>query len=387
MISMPTGSGKSGVISCLPYFLGKTGLTPPPKDGAPPYGSPLHPFDKPVLVIAPDLAIAKQLEGSLLRMKEGEHEDNFLLRRGIVPEEYARRVLPVGRRIEEKSELEQPDTLKGYDIVIANAQKFLKENWEDSLPEELFRLVIIDEAHHHPATTWRRIVNHFKYHAMVVFFTATPYRGDGASVLEVAEGSIRYHLTLEQARQQRIIRRTRFVEINPDDRKANIYRTILQKVQAEQERKDAEHPLPDGTPHMAIAIAKDTTEADCVEQMAREIWNCRQEQITTYHSNVPQRTRRKIMTAIRASAIKLVIVVSMLLEGFDHPPISIAAIMTKIVSPVKFVQFIGRAQRVVRGQDGMLESGAIEAQIVTHREYEQAENYKAFEQERLIPQH
>ena len=54
------------------------------------------------------------------------------------------------------------------------------------------------------------------------------------------------------------------------------------------------------------------------------------------------------MRRLKNNELSLVIVVAMLLEGFDHPPISIAAITYKIVSPVRFVQFIGRAQRIYR---------------------------------------
>lgn len=395
MISMPTGSGKSGVISCLPYFLGKTGLTPPPEDDAPPYRSPLHLFDKPVLVIAPDLAIAKQLEGSLLRVQEGEQEDNFLLRRGIVPEEYARDVLPVGKKVEETFEVTQPNILKGNEIVIANAQKFLGKDWKECLPNNLFRLIIVDEAHHHPAETWRQIVEHFKDHAMVVFFTATPFRGDGNLVLKEGEGKIIHRLSLKEARDQRIIRPTYFDpvdgddETHPEDEISNdldeIYREILRRVHAIQEGRDKNHPLPDGTPHMAIAITKDTAEAERVARAARQIWKCSPAQIPTYHSKLQEYTRQAIMRAIRANRIKLVVVVSMLLEGFDHPPISIAAIMTKIVSTVKFVQFIGRAQRIIRGKDREPESKDITAHIVTHSKFEQERNYKLFESENLIP--
>lgn len=90
------------------------------------------------------------------------------------------------------------------------------------------------------------------------------------------------------------------------------------------------------------------------------------------------------MEGIKANQVKLVVVVESLLEGFDHPPISIAAIMTKIVSPVTFAQFIGRAQRVVRGHEG-LEAAEISADIVFHNFFQQEGNIQAFEMERLIP--
>ena len=73
----------------------------------------------------------------------------------------------------------------------------------------------------------------------------------------------------------------------------------------------------------------------------------------------------------------------MLLEGFDHPPISIAAILTKIVSKLKFAQFIGRAQRIVRNQ-ARAESDDIYADVVTHSHFQQEQNYAAYEEALLI---
>lgn len=70
MVSMPTGSGKTGVISCLPYFLGKCMDAETHK--------PLHLFNKPVLVVAPDLTIAEQLERRLT-VSAGAKGENFLL--------------------------------------------------------------------------------------------------------------------------------------------------------------------------------------------------------------------------------------------------------------------------------------------------------------------
>ena len=81
---------------------------------------------------------------------------------------------------------------------------------------------------------------------------------------------------------------------------------------------------------------------------------------------------------IKTNQVKLGVVVESLLEGFDHPPISIAAIMTKIVSPVKFTQFIGRAQRIQRAPESLVEAEGIVADVVTHMIYQQQENIQAF---------
>lgn len=124
---------------------------------------------------------------------------------------------------------------------------------------------------------------------------------------------------------------------------------------------------------MAIAIAKDTYYAERL----LELWktNYPNEPAESYHSGKTSDEKDEIMRGIKNNELSLVIVVAMLLEGFDHPPISIAAITCKIRSPVKFVQFVGRVQRIYR-QDGYTDS--VTADIVTHEYYEQRQNYKKF---------
>ena len=382
LVSMPTGSGKTGIMCCLPYFLGNIG---PPKQ-------PKYPFDKPILVIAPDLAITSQLEQQMLVSRKDLTGQTFLLKRGIVPLARHAQILPTGVKLEETTDLQNIPYLEGKEIIIANAQKFLGEEWEQNLPDDMFQLVIVDEAHHHPATTWRRIVQKFQDHAMVVFFTATPYRGDRQPVLNSPPI---YNLTLEDAIRNGIIRRTMFEELDsmeslegnplwddasPRDREEiGRFARILRRVISLQETKAA---LPDNIPHMAMAITRDTKGANKLV----EVWKVLNPDApaSVYHSGVkPKRRREEVFNQILENKLKLVVVVEMLLEGFDHPPISIAAVATKIVSPVKFVQFVGRAQRIYRGTQDSEVNGI--AHIVTHSHYEQGDNYRKFIQELLIP--
>lgn len=392
LIAMPTGSGKTGVISCLPYFLGQTGLVKPPSSDFP-SGQPRHLFDRPVLVIAPDLAIADQLEEELLIVPKTKRR-NFLVKRGIVPEN-APYALPQGKKILKRAHVSDQVYLKQQNIVISNAQKFGQKpgenpdqnpdqtncSWRD-LPNDIFRLVIVDEAHHYPATTWREIVSKFSNHAMVVFLTATPYRGDKKLVLDDKVKMV-HHLSLEDARKDGIIRHTKWHPISSGhSRPADVWPLILEEMKTIQDHKDEATPLPDKIPHMAIAIASDVSNANRIADIAKRIWG-NPGHIMAYHSQLTGREKEEMKEKIEKNAIRLLVVVAMLLEGFDHPPISIAGIMTKIVSPVKFTQFIGRAQRVVRGQSEK-ESRDIFADIVTHDIFEQEENYEAFEDEKLI---
>lgn len=396
VVSMPTGSGKTGIICCLPYFIG--GIRDQSKGNEQPY---FYEMDKPVLVIAPDLAIADQLERKMSnsRLDGGE---NFLKERGIVEDKkrVIRSVIPSGLTIESTSQLVQPQHILTKDIVIANAQKFLSKErgseWEERLPDDHFKLVIVDEAHHHPAPTWKRIMDKFSRHAKVFFFTATPFRADGKQVVENL-GKFAYELRRDRAIGEGIIRRTVFKEENQlpnfiseekwfqdilggenhNQIKLLSFAQILIRARELQLRKNEENPLPGGVPHMIMAVTKENKEAD----QLLKIWENRfpEDQASVYHSQLKKYQLKETMKRLKNNELKLVIVCSMLLEGFDHPPISIAAVACNIGSPVRFSQFVGRAQRIVRSH-GIVERNGV-AHVVSHDYFNQAGNYNNYEAE------
>ena len=287
-------------------------------------------------------------------------------------------------------------------MVIANAQKFLAAKWEDHLDDDLFRLVIVDEAHHHPAPTWRRIVDKFRSpDCPVFFFTATPYRTDGKNILPPKESCTVHHLPLKKAVEDGIIRQTQFQELDKsidldklppslqkaegysEEEKLDIARMVLILCEVKDildKQCKATSSITRNVPHMAIAITKDTIRAN----MLLELWKALYpgELAKCYHSDIGSYEQEKTMKELKNNKLSLVVVVKMLLEGFDHPPISIAAITCNIKSLLKFVQFVGRAQRIYR-QDGYTDE--LPAYIVTHKDYQQQQNYQKYQEEYFIP--
>ena len=388
LISMPTGSGKTGVISCLPYFIGSIGMEDCPSNF--PTGNPRYKFDKPILVLAPSRDIADQLERQIL-VAAAEQTDNFLVRKKIVSDAFRREVLPNGVKIDGTAQLTHPDFIKDKDVIIANVHKFLSKKpsredsrwWVEELPDDLFKIVIVDEAHHFPTPTWKRIIDKFRGHALVVFLTATPFRSDKEEIIEDVKDAVVFHLSLAQARDARVIRRTTLTVVKTAGKTdEQIFRAVLAKVKQIQDGKNRDQPLPGGVPHMAMAITKTKELANLVA----ETWNnfCDNGTAFAYYTDVPKELPQlpEIMNGIKRNQVKLLVVVGMLLEGFDHPPISIAAILTRIGSARKFVQFVGRAQRVVRSPHE--EKPNVIADIVTHSIFEQDENYRKFEKEDFV---
>ena len=373
LVSMPIGSGKTGIICCLPFFLAEEKADEPNGEIF---------FSRPILVISPNLEITRQLERAITVSPDGPDE-NFLLKTEILPQDVPcilRDAIPSGRMVEKTSHVTKEQFLSQYDFIIANAQKFLDDSWEESLPDDLFQAVIVDEAHHFPAQTWWRIIEKFKNHAMVVFLTATPYRSDRKEV--VSTNNFAYFLSLKEAREMRVIRKTMWHEFgSASDDDQGAIELILEQIHEIQRRKNNNHPLPNSIPHMAMVIARDIGSAKTAVVLWNKLFG---NTAIGYHSGLSTLRRKKMMPTIKKNEVKLVVVVDMLQEGFDHPPISIAAILTKITSPVKFVQFIGGAQRIVRNER-VAESPNVVADVVTHIRFQQRENYEMFQNERFIP--
>jgi superfamily II DNA or RNA helicase len=82
------------------------------------------------------------------------------------------------------------------DIVVGTVQTLQRDRLA-SWPEDHFRLVIIDEAHHATATTYQRILGHFRG-AKVLGVTATPDRADEDEIADVFD-SVAYEMTIWEA--------------------------------------------------------------------------------------------------------------------------------------------------------------------------------------------
>ena len=382
VIAMPTGSGKTGVICCLPYRLGADVAS------GKLVGVDLN---KPILVIAPGIPILNQLHNEL----ELTNNNTFLVQKHILRETELHAHYNV-KRILTSNDIQQ-QALEKVEIVLVNAQKGQGRGardiptWND-LDWDLFSVVIVDEAHHLPAPQWSKIVERFKVHAKVVFFTATPYRSDKREITaDINTDGLTYYLPRQEAIDSNIIRRTRLTCVPAElvtrydggQRRLEMAEMTLRSAKMMIDEKNRSQRLPGGKLHMAILAAYSIEEANVIADKWNESFPDDPPSAAPMHSGLKKEERKEIEMRLKSGQLKLIVIVQMLLEGFDHPPISIAVIATRIRSPVKFAQFIGRAQRVVRCDAGVEQRGV--ANIITHQYFEQNENYELFKSESLIP--
>ena len=361
VIIMPAGTGKTGVICCLPYMFG----------WAVREGKIDHTLSNPILVIAPGVTILNQLERNLCYDPENEYKP-FLMERKVFKGDEAKfcyktwvvKSTDSVRRFENR-----------YEVVLCNAQKWRKgkddiPNYR-SLDDDLFSAVIVDEAHHLPAKQWKKIIDKFSS-AKVIFFTATPIRHDGREITRELSLTQDYTYVLQHKRaiSRRLIRDVTFTALSTDRV------GVLLAIQKRLKEKNQDFPLPGNNKHAAIVITKNIIEAREVEETCRKELKWTNIRLVCSESEKYLKDSKSVINDIKTKGYDLIIIVAMLLEGFDHPPLSVAGILTGIQSRVKFAQFVGHIQRLVRAPT--IEDENITGDIITAKQYEQQELFDQY---------
>ena len=370
VVVMPTGTGKTGIICCLPYMFG----------WAVTEGKIAHRLSNPILVIAPGVTILSQLERNICYGPDNECEP-FLIEREVFHRYEAKYCYKtyVVKSTDAVSRLYR--TEHKSQVVLCNAQKWRNNNEDipnyENLDENLFSAVIIDEAHHLPATQWKNIIYKFSP-AKVIFFTATPIRHDGKEITSDRPLSLlqnyTYVLERKEAIERRLIRVVKFKALH-----THCEVRVLQAIRKRLEEKNQDFPLPGNDKHAAIVITKNISKAREVEKICKEQLNWTNIKLVCSGRETYLKSRKHdVIKDIKTNRYDLIIIVAMLLEGFDHPPLSIAGILTGIRSRVKFAQFVGRIQRLVRAPAE--EDKRITGDIITDEMYEQQDLFDKYEE-------
>ncbi len=149
LVVLPTGCGKTGVAVLSAYALSASR----------------------VLVVTPSLIISTQIYDAFCGSAEREKK-MFLSHRKIIQDDQERECKPFAVPIKKAREIKE----RLHDeLLIVNAHNVSEKSSVaiDDLPTD-YDLVIVDEAHHYPAPTWRNLIDHFP-NSNRLFLTATPY--------------------------------------------------------------------------------------------------------------------------------------------------------------------------------------------------------------------
>jgi superfamily II DNA or RNA helicase len=367
IVSLPTGTGKTAVLIAAPFALGA----------------------RRVLILAPDLDIFKQLKAEL--MGEPANAQRMIM--------YKLRMLPPQAADAARPSVEAvPDTgdinvaqLGARDVVLANVDKFHtreSSRWRERLAPDFFDLVIVDEAHHLPSDKWKVIVEYFgQSGSKLVFLTATPYRGDGKRIVDdltppFCNGKLLFHFSIDDAIRAGQIKLPCWHLLSvaagqlANDPTLRVIRAVADQLAAMNAGRQPQMR------YQGMVITDTREDAAGVKQL----WDMLGSSATAavYHGDVEKRAL--VLHHFKQRQIDVLIVVQMLREGFDHPPVSVIGIARRISSPLLFTQFVGRAFRIIRAADGSAHPDYVQqAHIFAATEHEQQRNWLKFRTEQLIP--
>ena len=286
---------------------------------AAPYVAPRAP--KRVLVVVPSSDLRKQTASRF----ESERDLHLAGAVSTRPSEPLR-VLRMTSRAKDWAELE------AYDVVVALPQTISPHHYpENPPPAELFDLLVIDEAHHAPAATWRSIQSHFSG-AYVMLLTATPIRRDGKRI----PGELVYYYPMRLALEGGFFKpiEPRLLEpVEPGDRPSADQQIIEAAVAAMGEEQHATSTLI----VRAATIKRAKELAALYEALGLEIH--------PLHSRLPTKKREEILAGLQDGTLRGACVVGMLGEGFDLSSIRILAYHDKHKSLPASVQLFGRLAR------------------------------------------
>ena len=344
LIQLPVGCGKSGLAAILPFGIA---------EGR-------------VLVIVPNLTIKDELHKALditNRQKCFWRQRRVLEDRHMTSGPYVCTLDTGNLSVCEKSH-----------IVLTNVQQFgtNPDKWLTKFSDEFFDIIIVDEAHHGVAASWRRVFERFP-NAKVVSLTATPFRSDRQEL----DGELIFRYPFKSAAIKGYVKKLKASYVAPSELTFTLKgeeQTFTVEEVLEMKEKEwfsrgvalstpcnvsivdnslekLEQLRQTGTKHQLIAVA-------CSINHARQIRSLYQErgyEAAIVHSSPDkerdEKANEEVMRNLYNGVLDCIVQVQMLGEGFDHPKLSVGAIFRPFRSLAPYIQFIGRILRVVVQND------------------------------------
>lgn len=347
-------AGKNKAILQLPVGCGKTGL------------AALLPFgisEGRVLIIAPNLTIK---DGLYDAMDITNRQKCFWRKTGVLTNTQM-----LSGPISCTLETGNISVTEKAHIIITNIHQLSTnvDKWLTQFPDKFFDLIVVDEAHHSAADSWKKVMDKFP-EAKIVHMTATPFRSDRQEI----DGELVYRYSFRSATLKGYIKRLkasyiapREVQLTFADQTGKIY-TLDDVIKLKEEdwfsksialAKPCNQHIVDsslekleelrqtGTRHQLIAVACSINHGKEIRSMYRE----RSYTAELIHSQQTEDEQQKIMADLKNGTLDCIIQVQMLGEGFDHQKLSVAAIFRPFRSLAPYVQFVGRIMRVVVQND------------------------------------
>jgi superfamily II DNA or RNA helicase len=301
IISIPTGGGKTALmmLAAFDYEANR------------------------VLVIAPSDSIRTQLRGKFERL------EGLKMAEAVAADAPAPEVKILDERPRDEHDWEE---YSSTDMVVtlpnSISSEYTQEDESDIAPppEDMFDLVLVDEAHHSSAPAWEEILSKFNSIPQILL-TATPFRRDH----DILPGRLIYHYPVDKAHDDDIYHKIKLTTQNGGKE------PLIDN--AESQLKSFKETNDDAT--MLVR----TDEIEKANDLADEYNECDGLEVTAVHSNADKNDNKKAIQALRTGEIDGVVIVDKFAEGIDIDNLQLAVFHEPPKSLRMTIQLIGRLAR------------------------------------------
>jgi DNA repair protein RadD len=217
-------------------------------------------------------------------------------------------------------------------------------------------LLVIDEAHHAVADSYRRIIDHVRDanpDARIFGVTATPNRGDKKGLRAVFDN------VADQVRLGELIAsghlvppRTFVIDVGVQDKLRAVRKTVSDFDMSEVAEIMDRAPITEEVVRNWQEKAADRPTVVFCSTVAHaahvaEAFNAAGIPTGLIHGDLPGEERRNILAAFACGEIRVITNVAVLTEGWDHPPTSCVVLLRPSSYKSTMIQMVGRGLRTV----------------------------------------
>ena len=253
-------------------------------------------------------------------------------------------------------QIEQADNVAGHcDVVVASVPTLGRAESERILkyPKNYFKTIVIDEAHHAAAPTYRRILDYFNP-SLLLGVTATPQRSDNTRLTDVFD-EIVYYKTIQDLIEDgylcslvgyRIKTETDIsgVATNEGDYVASQLEDAIDTPQRNAHIVAAYHSLvPESK---AIVFCAGVKHANNLASS----FSATQVPTEVILGDTSTQDREHILARFKSGKTRVLVNVGVLTEGFDEPSIQSIILARPTRSTLLYTQIVGRGTRLYEGK-------------------------------------
>ena len=259
----------------------------------------------------------------------------------------------------EKAELRAPremDLWGARPVVVASVPS-LRGRRLDQWDPTSFATIVVDEAHHAPAKTYRKILDRFEG-AKVLGLTATPDRGDGTGMHTVFD-KCAYEYDIRRGIREGYLCSIQQQAVHCADLDISDVTTVagdLNQGQLEQALIDGGVLHQTAAPLVELAGRRQTLVFTAGVAQAHALADViagylgNPDLVKALDGSTPHELRRKYIGDFRTGRIQYLLNCAVLTEGFDAPETSCVAVARPTKSRALYAQMIGRGTRIADGK-------------------------------------